>query len=174
MAIWSGAAAPMDGTDSMCPVERVWNMRTVLFLGANNSTRTQMAEAILRHRAADVFETYSAGLEPTEIHPMTRCVLEEVGIDAKALKSKDLATFLGRKTLHYAIILSKLEEPDGPRVYPFALKTLHWPFDNPAEVAGGELERLNAFRRVRDFIGRQIDAWVAKELAGSIDLTITA
>jgi arsenate reductase len=152
----------------------MWNMKTVLFLGSNNATRTQMAEAILRHRAGDLFEIHSAGLEPGQVHPLTRHVLEEVGIEAAALSAKDLSQFLGRKTLHYAIIVSKLEEPDSPRVYPFALETIHWPFDNPARAGGAELERVNAFRRVRDLIARRIDTWLVKELAGSIDLTIPA
>jgi protein-tyrosine-phosphatase len=40
-------------------------MRMVLFLGVANSTRTQMAEAILRHYGGDEFTVHSAGLRPT-------------------------------------------------------------------------------------------------------------
>jgi arsenate reductase (thioredoxin) len=149
-------------------------MRTVLFLGSYNATRTQMAEAILRHRAAYFFEPHSAGLKPTEVHPMTKYVLEEIGIDVEPLWSKDLRNFLGRKMVHCAIILSKRDEPYSPRLYPFSLNTLYWPFDNPDEGPVGELNRLNAFRLVRDLITRQIDAWVAKELAGSGNMAITA
>jgi arsenate reductase len=38
-----------------------------------------MAEAFLRRHGGDRFETASAGFEPSEIHPMTRQVMEEVG-----------------------------------------------------------------------------------------------
>ncbi len=148
-------------------------MKTVLFLGGKNSTRTQMAEAILRHRAGDDFEVYSAGLQPARIHPMTRQVLDELGVDTASLAAKDLRCFLGRKTLHYAIILSRPDEPDGPNMYPFALKTLKWPFENPADFEGTEAERLNAFRRVRDRIDKQIEAWLASELMVEASLSTT-
>jgi arsenate reductase len=148
-------------------------MKSVLFLGANNSTRTQMAEAILRHRAGEYFEVYSAGLQPRELHPMTRQVLDELAIETDSLEAKDLGRFLGRKTLHYAIILSRPEEPDGPRIYPFALKTLNWPMENPAAAEGTEDERLNAFRHVRDRVDKQIQAWLASELNVEAALSTT-
>jgi len=49
--------------------------RNVLFLCTNNSSRRQMAEVFLRKYAGDRFNAYSAGLDPTEIHPLTRQVM---------------------------------------------------------------------------------------------------
>ena len=89
-------------------------MRTVLFLGPNNATRTQMAEAILRHRASEHFEAYSAGLNPTAVHPMARQVLAELAVDAGGLEAKSVRRYLGQTTVHYAIIVSAPEEPDSP------------------------------------------------------------
>jgi arsenate reductase len=40
-----------------------------------------MAEAFLKKHGGDRFNAYSAGLEPTEIDPMTREVMQEVGIE---------------------------------------------------------------------------------------------
>jgi len=53
----------------------------VLFLCTGNSARSQMAEALLRKLAGNKFNVYSAGLEPTVIHPLTIKVLEEIGIN---------------------------------------------------------------------------------------------
>ena len=63
----------------------------VLFLCIGNSCRSQMAEAIARHRADDIIDPSSAGLVPFgEIAPPTLKVLEEAGISASGQYSKPL------------------------------------------------------------------------------------
>jgi len=57
------------------------NKIKVQFLCTGNSARSQMAEAFLRTFAGDKYEAYSAGLGPEEIHPLTKVVIEEIGID---------------------------------------------------------------------------------------------
>jgi len=66
------------------------NKIKVLFLCSANSARSQMAEAFLRSYAGDRYEAYSAGLEPKEIHPLTKKVMDEVGIDISGQYSKAL------------------------------------------------------------------------------------
>ncbi len=69
----------------------------VLFLCIGNACRSQMAEAIARHRAPDVIEASSAGLVPFgEIPGTTRAVLSERGISldgqsSKPLRSEDMS-----------------------------------------------------------------------------------
>ncbi len=67
-------------------------MRTrVLFLCVGNACRSQMAEAIARHLAADVIEPSSAGLVALgEITAPTLAVLGEIGISADGQYSKTL------------------------------------------------------------------------------------
>jgi protein-tyrosine-phosphatase len=63
----------------------------VLFLCIGNACRSQMAEAIARHSAADVIEPSSAGLVPFgEIPGTTLSVLRERGISADGQSSKPL------------------------------------------------------------------------------------
>jgi arsenate reductase (thioredoxin) len=70
----------------------------VLFLCIGNACRSQMAEAIARHRASDIIEASSAGLVPFgEIPSTTLAVLREHGISAdgqssKPLRSEDIST----------------------------------------------------------------------------------
>jgi arsenate reductase len=64
-----------------------------------------MAEAFLRHYAGDRFEVLSAGLAPTQVHPLTRAVLAETGLAPSALRAKGINDFLGRVSIHYAIIV---------------------------------------------------------------------
>jgi arsenate reductase len=57
-----------------------------------------------------------------------------------------------------------------PTLHPFALQTLHWPFDDPAAFRGTDDERLAKFREVRNQIDQRIRAWAselsAQERAG--------
>jgi protein-tyrosine-phosphatase len=63
----------------------------VLFLCIGNACRSQMAEAIARHKAADVIEPTSAGLVPFGMIPATTLdVLHERGISADGQNSKPL------------------------------------------------------------------------------------
>jgi len=95
----------------------------VLFLCAHNAARSQMAEALLRHHAGDRFEVCSAGLEPTEIHPVTRSVLEEIGLDTSELRAEGLDKYLAKVSVQYAIGV----DPLSWTLYPFREKVPRWP-----------------------------------------------
>ena len=128
----------------------------VLFLCTHNAARSQMAEAFLCHYGGDRFEACSAGLEPTEVHPLTREVLQEIGIDVSGLRAKGLNEFLGRARVRYAIIVCERVNRNCPHVYPFATRTFYWPFEDPADSEGSVEERLATFRRVRDQIADRV------------------
>src|ERR1700688_4738834 len=65
----------------------------VLFLCVGNACRSQMAEAIAKHVAADVIEPSSAGLVAFgEITGPTLAVLGEHGITAEGQRSKSLSS----------------------------------------------------------------------------------
>jgi arsenate reductase len=103
----------------------------VLFVCTHNAARSQMAEALLRHYAGERFEVLSAGVAPTEVHPLTRQVLADIGLDPSGLYAKNLDDFFAKVSIAYAIIVCDQAEDLCPRLYPFALETLHWPFDDP-------------------------------------------
>lgn len=136
--------------------------QAVLFLCTANAARSQMAEALLRHRAGYRFDAYSAGLAPSVVHPMTIDVLQELGLDTSGLRSKGAEEFLGRVRFHCAIAVCDKAARSCPTLHPFALQTLHWPFEDPAAFHGTENERLAKFREVRDRIDRRIRAWVSE------------
>jgi arsenate reductase (thioredoxin) len=133
----------------------------VLFVCTHNAARSQMAEALLRHYAGECFEVLSAGVAPTEVHPLTRQVLMAIGLDPSGLYAKNLDDFFAKVSIAYAIIVCDQAEDGCPRLYPFTLQTLHWPFDDPTQVEGSTAERLHAFRAVRDQIDHRLRAWLA-------------
>ena len=76
-----------------------------------------MAEVLLRRLSGERFDVYSAGLRPTEIHPLTHEVLSELGLDTTALRAKGVKQFIGKVTVHYAIIVCEQTAAECPRIY---------------------------------------------------------
>ena len=140
----------------------------VLVLCTANSARSQMAEAWLRAKAGNRFEVASAGLSPSQVNPMTHRVMAEVGIDTSGHRSKGTKEFLGRARVDYAIVVCEQAQQSCPRIFPFASHMLYWPFPDPAAAEGGEIERLECFREVRDRIGARIDQWLDDLPSGRI------
>ncbi len=132
----------------------------VLFVCTHNAARSQMAEALLRKRAADYFDVYSAGSAPTQIHPLTIRVMQEIGIDVSGQQAKPLRQYLGKLAINYAIFVCQNAEERCPTLWPSALTRLSWPFDDPTGSIGTDEERMARFRAVRDQIDAKIVAWL--------------
>ena len=136
----------------------------VLFLCTGNSARSQMAEAFLRKYAGDRFEVFSAGLEPSVIHPLTIQVMEESGVDMTGHYSKGLDTFLGKVNFAYLITVCSRADEKCP-IFPGMGQRLHWPFDDPAEFQGSQADKLTKFREVRDAIEAKVKEFVQDHLS---------
>ena len=135
--------------------------QTVLFLCKHNSSRSQMAEAFLRKLAGDRFDVSSAGLHPTEIHPHTVRVMNEVGIELSGQNAKGVKPLLRSSVSpRYTIIVCKAIEDDCPKLFPGSMNLLRWNFDDPTTAEGSEEEQLEVFRRVRDLIHARIMLWL--------------
>ena len=132
----------------------------VLFVCTHNTAHNQMAEALLQYYAGERFEVLSAGVAPTEVHALTCQVLTDIGLDPSWLYAKSFDDFFAGVSIAYAIIVCDQPEDGCPRLFPFALQTLHWPFDDPTQTEGATVERLRTFRTVRDQIERRIRAWL--------------
>lgn len=69
----------------------------ILFLCRGNSCRSQIAEGWARHLKGDIFEPYSAGINPKGVDPLAVKVMREVGVDISDQSSK---SFLNSKGLN--------------------------------------------------------------------------
>jgi arsenate reductase len=139
------------------------NRIKVLFLCTGNSARSQMAEAFLRKYGGDRFEVYSAGLEPKEIHPYTREVMKEIGINLTGQRSKHLSEYLGQIHFGYLITVCAQAEEQCPAVFPGMGQRLHWAIDDPAAFDGTDAQILGKFRQVRDEIDSRIQFWLQEQ-----------
>ena len=127
----------------------------ILFICAHNSARSQMAEGLLRQLAADRFEAYSAGAEATRIRPLAVRVMDEVGIDISAYRSKSLDA-LPRRTFDIVVVVCDDPLVVGPN-FPSYLEWLDWSLPDPARVAGLEQDQVAAYRRIRDDLRHRIE-----------------
>jgi arsenate reductase (thioredoxin) len=130
----------------------------VLFVCTGNSTRSVMAEALLRRHGRADFEVHSAGTEPKGINPLTLRVLEEAGIDASWARSKSVTEFLGQP-FDYVITVCDQARQSCP-VFPGVHEALHWGYEDPAAAEGTEEERLAVFRRVFIGLGERIGMFI--------------
>src|SRR5208283_4972315 len=65
----------------------------ILFLCTHNSARSQIAEGLLRHFYSDKYEVFSAGTNPTSVHPLAIKTMAEIGVDISKQYSKNIDEF---------------------------------------------------------------------------------
>jgi arsenate reductase (thioredoxin) len=122
----------------------------VLILCTGNSARSQMAEGLLSHGAAERFDVESAGTKPGHVRPEAIAVMKELGIDISAHRSKHVDEFKGQ-AFDYVLTVCDNANESCP-VFPGHAKRIHMGFEDPAAFQGPEEERLALFRRVRNEI----------------------
>jgi len=134
--------------------------KRVLFICTFNSARSQMTEALVNHDIGDRFEASSAGTEPKQPHPLAIRVLAEIGIDHSAARSKSMDEFAGQ-AFDFVITLCDSANETCPLFFG-GVRRAHMGFDDPAKAQGTEEEKLAVFRRVRDQIRSQVEAFLTK------------
>jgi len=119
-----------------------------------------MAEAFLKKYAGDRFEVYSAGFAPTEIHPLTRKVMSEVGLDLTDQHANSVKEYLGKVVFTYLVTVCEKAEQDCPIAFPGVLLRMYWPFEDPVTASGSDAQKLQKFREIRDKIEQRIQLWL--------------
>ena len=139
--------------------------KTVLFLCTGNSARSQMAEALLRHKAGEHFEVYSAGTHPEKIDERTITALERFGLSSKSLTSKNISDFSG-KTFNYVISLCDKANQEC-RAYSGAKKQIAWDFPDPKSRVG-----TDPFATTLNELSNRLSMFLLIEAKGTKELPI--
>jgi arsenate reductase (thioredoxin) len=140
-------------------------MKKILFLCTGNSCRSQMAEAVLNRIGAGRFEAVSAGSKPAGcVHPLALRLIEELGCPVDGLRSKSVDEFRGARFDAVITVCDRAKE--ACPVFPGA-ETIHWSFEDPADAAGTDEEKLAVFRRIFDEIQRRLRLYIALPGKGS-------
>jgi arsenate reductase (thioredoxin) len=140
----------------------------VLFLCTHNSSRSQMAEGLLRSRGGDAYAVFSAGTQPRSVHPLAIKAMQEIGVDISAHRAKGVEEFSGQSPMDLVITVCD-EAAEACPFFPNARQQVHWGFSDPSQVTGSEEERMAAFRHVRDLIATKIDQFLARNPSYSLE-----
>jgi arsenate reductase len=134
------------------------NKSKVLILCTGNSARSQMAEGLFRQAGGDRYEVFSAGTKPSQVRAEAIAAMREIGIDISGHRSKSVDEFAGQEMDLVITVCDNAKESCS--VFPGRTQRPHWPFEDPALVAGSEEQRLAAFRSIRDQIQRRIKVFL--------------
>ena len=130
----------------------------VFFLCTHNSSRSQMAERLLRTRGGDRYAVFSAGTHPCRMHPLAIRATAEIGIDRSleaGYRAKDIEEFAGQPPMDLVVTVCDEAAEEYP-FFPGARRQEHRGFPDPSAATGTEEERLAVFRQVRDGLAARI------------------
>lgn len=133
--------------------------KKVLFLCTGNSCRSQMAEGLLRSMGGDEYEVYSAGVEPSKVHPMSVLVMDEVDIDIRHQTSDDVEMYLDAGI---DIVISVCDHAAQTcPTFPGDVQRIHWSTKDPFHGWDVDESKLPDYRKTRDELKSRI-AWFLK------------
>lgn len=140
----------------------------VLFLCTHNSSRSQMAEGLLRARGRKGYEVFSAGTQPGIVHPLAIKVMREIGIDISTHRAKGIEEFATQPRMDLVITVCD-EAAEACPFFPNTRKQVHWGFPDPSRAIGSEEERLATFRHIRDLIAAKINQFLGHNSSMSFE-----
>jgi protein-tyrosine-phosphatase len=140
----------------------------VLFTCSENSVRSPMAEAILKHLLGHRVYVDSCGVRGQEVNGFAVAVMDELGIDLSKHHPKtfddledtsfDLIVSLSPEAQHSAVELTRT----------MACDVEYWPTYDPTAVDGSREDRLAAFRQTRDDLMTRIRQRFPQDLRAEV------
>ena len=126
----------------------------IIFICTGNSCRSQIAEGLFREEADDKFEVFSAGSNPSRLHPAAVKVMAEWGIDIQKQESEEIDKYLDKGINIVITVCDKAKNacpnfPDGKII-------IHWSIKDPFHGWGNEQEDLPPYRSARNELKKRI------------------
>jgi protein-tyrosine-phosphatase len=136
-------------------MRRAIRERNVLFLDQDNSSLSQMAEAVAKHLGPPKVRVFSAGVNPSTIPTQVRTVMQELGINmlAQAPKSVDQVPLN-----EIDLVVSFAEADKKCAGLPPKAKVERWQVPSPTAPNENDAAALSALRDERDEINKRVFA----------------
>jgi arsenate reductase len=100
--------------------------------------------------ANSYFEVFSAGLYPSQVHPISITVMEEIGIDISSHTSDHVDNYIDKEI---DIVITVCDNAnDACPTFPENVKRIHWSIDDPFKNWNFDLNQWSAFREIREEI----------------------
>lgn len=134
----------------------------IMFVCIHNSARSQMAEAFVRHYAADRFDVHSSGIEAGKLNPLVVQAMAEVGVSMDGHFAKGAQEYIDRKEV-FDYVVTVCDESSAERcpMFPGKHARMHWGFPDPSAITGTDDEKLAGIRPIRDAIEKKVKEWIA-------------
>jgi arsenate reductase len=127
----------------------------VLFVCTENAARSQIAEALLRHKGRGAFHVASAGSQPAaRVHPLALAILRQQGIEWKG-RPKGFDSVMDQSWDMVITLCDRAKEqcPSFPGLPTYA----HWGMPDPAGVTGTVAAQMRAFEEAVIYLRQRID-----------------
>ncbi len=132
----------------------------VLFVCTDNASRSQMAEAWLRHLGGDRFVARSAGTAPSHLHAAATRVMQEAEVFIGAQRGKGLD---GVKLERFDLLVTLDDEAvERASELPAEWAREHRHFDDPSFLEDPDGPDTDAFRELRDELRTYIEQLIAR------------
>jgi len=138
----------------------------VIFICTGNSCRSQIAEGLLKEKAGNRFNVYSAGSNPSRLHPAAVSVMEEWGIDISHQKSEHLDEYVNRE-IDIVITVCDNANRSCPVFSDRELK-IHWSIKDPFHGWNNDQKELQPYRNTRDDLNNRIDNFLSSDILDGI------
>jgi len=159
VAFASVATSPGSGKGACTVTVRTPN---VLFLCTHNACRSQLAEAVVRQRFGGLLNLYSAGVEPGEVNPLARQVLEEIGVDTSGHRAKHVEELAD---VEFDLVVTVCDHAaEVCPVFPGETLVLHRSYRDPSKAEGTDEELLALFRATRDRMADELPKLIERQL----------
>ena len=134
----------------------------VLFVCTGNSCRSQIAEGLLRSKAGECFEVYSAGTHPSHVHPMATEIMKEKGIDISNHTSDHIDNYLD---FGIDVVITVCDSANQLcPTFPVNVKKAHWSIEDPFRGWTYKTSQLDSFRKTMEDIENRITIFIKDSL----------
>jgi len=133
-------------------------MKKIVFICTGNACRSQMAHGFLHHYKSDKYKVFSAGRNPTRVHPAAIKVMYELDVDISNHTSNHINDYLN-KGIDIVITVCDDAQQKCP-IFQGSQNTIHWSIKDPFINWSDEDHLLEPYRKARNIILEKIKKFI--------------